>query len=29
MSAPYPEVGDWYRYTGGELFEVVAVDDGR
>jgi hypothetical protein len=27
MSAPRPEIGDWYRYTGGELFEVVAVDD--
>jgi hypothetical protein len=27
MSQPYPEVGDWYRYTGGDLFEVVAVDE--
>jgi hypothetical protein len=27
MPAPHPEVGDWYRYTGGELFEVVAIDN--
>jgi hypothetical protein len=27
MNAPTPVVGDWYRRTGGELFEVVAVDD--
>jgi len=27
MAAPQPEVGDWYRYRGGDLFEVVAVDD--
>jgi hypothetical protein len=26
-SAPKPIVGDWYRRRGGELFEVVAVDD--
>ena len=22
-----PTVGDWYRVSGGDLFEVVAVDD--
>jgi len=27
MQAPTPIVGDWYRRTGGELFEVVAVDE--
>ena len=27
MPAPRAEVGDWYRYTTGDLFEVVAVDD--
>ena len=27
MPAPHPEVGDWYRYTSGELFEVVAIDN--
>lgn len=26
-STPAPTIGDWYRYSGGELFEVVAVDD--
>jgi hypothetical protein len=26
-SATKPIVGDWYRRRGGELFEVVAVDD--
>ncbi len=27
MAVPEPNVGDWYRLNGGELFEVVAVDD--
>ena len=27
MASPQPSVGDWYRLNGGELFEVVAVDD--
>jgi len=27
MAAPQPGIGDWYRLHGGELFEVVAVDD--
>ena len=27
MSAPQPSIGDWYRSSGGELFEVVAIDD--
>src|SRR5215475_12330417 len=27
MTAPHPGIGDWYRLNGGELFEVVAVDD--
>jgi len=27
MSAPQPSIGDWYRLSGGELFEVVAIDD--
>jgi hypothetical protein len=27
MTAPHPGIGDWYRLTGGQLFEVVAVDD--
>src|SRR5437868_15410896 len=27
MTAPHPEIGLWYRLSGGELFEVVAVDD--
>ena len=27
MAVPEPRVGDWYRLNGGELFEVVAVDD--
>jgi len=27
MPAPRAEVGDWYRYTSGDLFEVVAVDE--
>lgn len=27
MTAPAPGIGDWYRLNGGQLFEVVAVDD--
>ena len=27
MAVPQPSVGDWYRLNGGELFEVVAVDE--
>jgi hypothetical protein len=27
MTAPSPGIGDWYRLNGGQLFEVVAVDD--
>lgn len=27
MVAPQPRIGDWYRSNGGELFEVVAVDE--
>ena len=27
MAAPQPGIGDWYRLSGGELFEVVALDD--
>jgi Family of unknown function (DUF6763) len=27
MAFPQPSVGDWYRLNGGELFEVVAVDE--
>jgi hypothetical protein len=27
MSGLQPGIGSWYRLTGGELFEVVAVDD--
>jgi hypothetical protein len=27
MTTPHPGIGDWYRLNGGELFEVVAVDD--
>ncbi|HEY4210186.1 MAG TPA: DUF6763 family protein [Steroidobacteraceae bacterium] len=27
MTAPHPGIGAWYRLNGGELFEVVAVDD--
>jgi hypothetical protein len=27
MTAPHPGIGDWYRLSGGQLFEVVAVDD--
>ena len=28
MTAPQPAIGEWYRMSGGELFEVVAVDEG-
>ncbi|HTT03015.1 MAG TPA: DUF6763 family protein [Steroidobacteraceae bacterium] len=27
MAFLQPTVGEWYRLSGGELFEVVAVDD--
>lgn len=27
MVSPQPGIGDWYRLTGGELFEVVALDE--
>lgn len=27
MTIPQPSIGDWYRREGGDLFEVVAVDD--
>ena len=27
MAAPQPSIGDWYRLSGEELFEVVAIDD--
>ena len=27
MTAPHPGIGEWYRSSGGETFEVVAVDD--
>jgi hypothetical protein len=27
MMGPQPGIGDWYRLTGGELFEVVALDE--
>jgi Family of unknown function (DUF6763) len=27
MTAPHPGIGDWYRSSSGQLFEVVAVDD--
>jgi len=27
MNAPTPVVGDWYRRSGGDIFEVVAVDE--
>ena len=26
MANPAPVIGDWYRRTGGESFEVVAID---
>ena len=27
MVASQPRIGDWYRSSGGDLFEVVAIDD--
>jgi hypothetical protein len=27
MTAPQPAIGEWYRATGGDTFEVVAIDD--
>jgi hypothetical protein len=27
MTAPHPGIGHWYRASGGQLFEVVALDD--
>ncbi|HEY6484096.1 MAG TPA: DUF6763 family protein [Steroidobacteraceae bacterium] len=27
MTAPLPNIGEWYRHTGGDLFEVVAFDE--
>ena len=27
MPAPRPNVGEWYRQSGGSLFEVVAKDE--
>jgi hypothetical protein len=27
MTAPFPSIGEWYRRTGGESFEVVAFDE--
>jgi hypothetical protein len=27
IPTPLPTIGDWYRYSTGELFEVVAVDE--
>jgi Family of unknown function (DUF6763) len=27
MTAPLPSIGDWYRRTGGDSFEVVAFDE--
>ncbi|MHB1871386.1 MAG: DUF6763 family protein [Steroidobacteraceae bacterium] len=27
MVAPQPGIGDWYRLSGGELFEVVAINE--
>ena len=27
MAAPTPTIGDWYRHTGGDSFEVVAFDE--
>jgi hypothetical protein len=26
MAAPIPGIGEWYRHTGGDSFEVVAFD---
>jgi hypothetical protein len=27
MTAPHPAIGEWYRHTGGDSFEVVAFDE--
>jgi hypothetical protein len=27
MTAPNPSIGEWYRHTGGDSFEVVAFDE--
>ena len=27
LPTPLPTIGDWYRYSAGELFEVVAIDE--
>ncbi len=27
MTTPHQGIGEWYRLNGGELFEVVAVDE--
>jgi hypothetical protein len=27
MTVPQPNIGDWYRLSGGESFEVVALDE--
>jgi len=27
MAAPQLGIGEWYRLSGGELFEIVAIDD--
>jgi len=27
MTAPSPSIGEWYRHTGGDSFEVVAFDE--
>jgi hypothetical protein len=27
MVAPVPSIGEWYRHTGGDSFEVVAFDE--
>jgi hypothetical protein len=27
MAVHQPDIGNWYRLSGGELFEVVAIDD--
>jgi len=27
MTAPHPNIGEWYRHAGGDSFEVVAFDE--
>jgi hypothetical protein len=27
VTAPVPRIGEWYRHTGGDSFEVVAFDE--